>query len=118
MTRTVLSDFVKWNIFIDNYSVNSFFTVLLPDNISKNEILKQNNVRTKYFYPDNYCGDYHHGSKKEYMLSIVYCYIYYDLGLFFGNKVVSFFRSNINFISEYLAVGVPSGQRVHEIREG
>lgn len=116
-TRVILTDYIKWNIFVDNYSIDNHITILLPDNISKNIILSRNGVKTWHIYPDNYSNDYHSGWGEKIRTSI-YSFMRVDNAIVYGEKIVRFFSYHRNNVKKYVRVGVLPSQRIHELREG
>ena len=117
-TRIILTDYVKWNIFVESYLINKNLTILLPENISKNIILKQNNVKTLFIYPDNSSGDYHTGWDEKRRVSMIFSFMNSDCAVVFGNKIVRYFSFHRNNIKNYIVTGVLAGQKIHELREG
>lgn len=119
VTRTILSDYVKWNIFCECYSLKKHISILLEDTISKNYILKMNGIDTWYIYPDNYSIDYHTGWDENDPVnfhSIVF--MTYDHAVVFGEKTKRYLASQRNTIRTFHCTGVLSSQKVKETREG
>ena len=117
-TRVILTDFVRWNIFVDSYRVDNHVTILLPENISKNIILKQNSVKTWFIYPDNSSGDYHTGWDEKVQISMIFSFMNSDYAIVFGDKIVRYFNYHKNNIGNYITIGVLAAQTVRELREG
>ena len=118
VTAIILSDYVKWNIFLENYSINNHVTVLLPDNASKNIILSANDQKTWFVYPDNTATDYHTGLDENQSTSIVFSFINSDYAVVYGNKIKRYFTYNRNDVKNYITLGVMAAQTVRELREG
>jgi len=117
VTRAIFSDYVKWNIFFDIYSLKNHFTILTPDTISKNIIMEQNHCSTWYLWPDCYAG--YHSSLEETKKSAVFTsMLKYDNGIFYGEKIARYFKYNKNNISRYHTIGILSSQRICELKEG
>ncbi|SDF57957.1 polysaccharide biosynthesis PFTS motif protein [Methanolobus vulcani] len=117
-TRIILVDYIKWNMFLDSYSIEKHITVLLPDNISKTLLLEKKGVKTFYIYPDNYAGDYHIAQDDSLPNSVFYIFMHVNHAIIFGNKVERFFNVNRNSINHYHKVGVLASQKVRELKEG
>ena len=117
-TRVILTDYVKWNIFADSYVVDNHVTILLPGNISKNIILKQNGVNTWFIYPENSSGDYHTGWDEKVRISMIFSFMNSDYAIVFGDKIVRYLSCHKNNIGKYIITGVFAGQTVRELREG
>lgn len=117
-TRTILADYVRWNIVMDSIEIKNHVTILHPERISKNLILRGNNCKTWYIYPDNYTGDYHTGYNEKIPMSTEYLFNTADIAIVYGNKVMRFFSYNRNSHGKIIPVGVLSAQRIHEYRDG
>lgn len=115
-TRVIFTDYIKWNVFVDNYSIDNHFTILLPDNISKNIILSRNGIKTWHVYPDNYSNDYHSGWNEKIRTSI-YSFMSVDNAVVYGEKIVRFFNYHRNNVKKYISIGVLPSQRIYELRK-
>lgn len=117
-TRVILSDYIIWNIFIDNHSIDNHIAILLPDNISKNVILSSNNIKTGLIYPDNSATDYHTGQDEKQQTSIIFSFMNSDYAVIYGNKIKRFLIYNRNNVKNYITLGVLAAQIVRELKEG
>ena len=101
-TRIILTDYIKWNIFVECYSISTHISILLPDNISKNLILSSNNIKTWYIYPDNsgddYCSEWWINKQPT---SVLFSFIA-SLSLLY-NSGAKFILSLISFVAPFLA---------------
>lgn len=114
----ILSDYIKWNIFTDNYNVTNYVKRGTPDNISKIHILSQSNTKTWFIFPNNFARDVH-TDWDEQMKNITFLsFIYYDNAAVYGNLVMRHFQKQRNFIKKYYKVGVMPSQIVCELQEG
>lgn len=118
VTRNILADYIKWNVFVDCYSIKNYITLLLPDNISKNLVLSSNSIKTWYILPDNYAADYHTGWDEAQHATILFYFMNYDYAILYGDKIKRYLNYNKNNIKNYVTVGVLSSQRVHELQDG
>lgn len=116
--RVILSDYIIWSIFVNNYSIKNHIVILLPDNISKNDILSSNNIKTWFIYPDNSATDYHTGQDENQQTSIIYSFMNSDYAIVYGNKIKRYFTYNRNNIKKYITLGVLPAQIVRELKEG
>lgn len=116
-TRIILTDFIKWNLFSDCYSIKNSITVLLPDNVSKNLILEKEGVNTWHIYPDNYGWDYHTGWDENIPISS-YAFMRVNNAVVYGGKMKRYFGYNRNKVKTYHEIGVLTSQWVREIKEG
>lgn len=116
--RVILSDYIIWNIFVHNYSIDNHIVILLPDNISKNAILSSNNINTWFIYPDNSATDYHTGDDENQPSSIIFSFMNSDNAVVYGNKIKRFLIYNRNNIKNYATLGVMAAQIVRELKEG
>ena len=111
----ILSDYIKWNIFLDSYRIENYVKRMLPDNISKIHILSQYNVKSWFVLPDH-AGDYY-GRDEKAMIHPIFSFMYYDYGVFYGSKVRRLFQSQKNFIKECITNGILYSQIVCELQE-
>jgi len=117
VTRTIFSDYIKWNIFFDIYALKNHFTMLLPDTISKNLIMEKNHCVTWFLWPDCYAG-YHLPFEETKKTAIFTSLMKYDNGIFYGEKIARYFKYNKNDISKYHTIGILSSQRIRELKDG
>jgi len=94
--RKIFTDIIKWSIFFDNYTINNYITVLLPDTISKSLLLSKNRCRTWFIYPDNSAADYVSGYDETIPIATIHAFMRYDFAVVFGNKVKRYFSNNRN----------------------
>lgn len=116
--RMILSDYILWNIFADNYKINNYSRRMLPDNLSKIHVLSQHGINTWLIFPDQTSLDLHlnwEGSKKNQTL---FSFMYYDNVILYGNIVERFFKKHRNFIKRYIRNGIFLSQIVRELQEG
>ncbi len=113
--KSILSNYILWNIFVDNYKINNYVKRLLPDNQSKLHILSQSGVKTWFVFPDNTSHDSHldwDHSKKNVVL---YSFMNFDNAIIHGDIHERFFKKHRNFIKNYIKTGVLFSQTAKEI---
>lgn len=114
----ILSDYIIWNIFTDNYLINNYARRMLPDNISKIHILSQNNIKTWFIFPDNSSTAFHLDWNESKKNQTLHSFMYYDNAIIYGNIVERYFKIHRNFIKKYIKNGVFFSQIVYKLREG
>jgi len=113
----ILSDYVKWEIFADNYKIKNYVRKMLQDNISKIYILSQHGTKSWFIYSDSQAGDYYSGWDEKIRVYPIHSFMYYDYGVTYGDKVRRFLQNQRNFIKEYITTGVLFCQIVREVQE-
>lgn len=113
----ILSDYIIWHIFTDNYIINNYVRRMLPDNISKIHILSQKGIKTWFIFPDNTSIDYHLDWDQSKKNQTLFCFMYYDNAIIYGNQVERFLQKHTNFIKKYIKNGVIFSQIVRELQE-
>jgi polysaccharide biosynthesis PFTS motif protein len=117
-TRSNLTDYIKWNLLVDKYQIKHHISILNADNVSKSIILSENHVKTWLIYPDNHSLTVHLKEKKEIPMDWDISYILSDNVVVDGNKMLRYFMSHPNKVSNYHVLGILPSQRVFEIRSG
>lgn len=118
INRKILSDYIKWNIFVDNYKIYNHIKKLLPDNISKVHILSQNNVKTWLVFPDNSSNDYHLDWDETKENQTLFSFMHYDNLVVHGKIIERFFKKHKNKIKNYIKTGVLYSQIIIELQNG
>lgn len=116
VNRMILSDYIKWSIFTDNYDIKNYVKNLLPDNISKTHILSQANIKTWLCYSDCTSIDFHIDWDEKKKNQTLFSFIYYDALVAYGNIIERYFKKHRNFIKEYVKVGIFHSQIICEIK--
>ena len=116
--RRILQDYILWNMFIENYKIDSYARRMLPDNISKIHILRKSGVKTWFIFPDNTSIDYHLDWDKLTRNQTLFSFMYYDSAIVYGNQVESFFKKHRNFIKKYIKNGIFFSQIIRELQQG
>lgn len=116
--RRILQDYILWNIFIENYKIDSYLKRMLPDNISKINIFGKNGVKTWLIFPDNTSYNYHLDWDKLTKNQTLFSFMYYDSAIVYGNQVESFFKKHRNFIKKYIRNGIFFSQIVRDLQQG
>jgi polysaccharide biosynthesis PFTS motif protein len=116
--KTILLDYIIWNIFTDNYIIENYMKRLLPDTASKIHILSQSSIKTWLIFPDNTSIDYYLDWDEKKQNQTLFSFMYYDYAVMYGNITVKFFKKHRNFIKEYIANGVLFSQIAQEIKKG
>jgi polysaccharide biosynthesis PFTS motif protein len=114
----ILQDYILWNMFAENYSIDSYVRKMLPDNISKTHILGKNGVKTWYIFPDNTSIDYHLDWDRSKRNQTLYSFMHYDNAIVYGNLVEVFFKKHRNFIKKYIKNGIFFSQIVKDLQRG
>ncbi len=115
---TILYEYVLWNIFADTYQLEHYICRLLPDNISKLQILSQHGTKTWFVYPDNTTTEYHISWGKNKRIQTLFTFLHYDYAIIYGEAVERYFKTHRNFIKKYFKVGVLLSQLIREIENG
>jgi len=118
VTRTILTNYIKWTIFIDSYLIRNYVAILNPDDISKTHILSQNHVKTWLVYPDNSAADHHTGWDETIRATTTFSFMNYDCAVIYGDKIRRYFQNHRNNIREYIVIGVLPSQIVCELQKG
>lgn len=116
--RMILTDYIKWNFFNDNFRIQNYVKRLLPDNISHIHVLRQNYVSTWFVFLDNTSHDYHLGWSHDKKNITLFSFMYYDVAVIYGNIIERFFRKHRNFINEYVKIGVLYSQIIRQLDDG
>jgi len=116
--KTILLDYIIWNIFIDNYIIENYTKRLLPDTASKVHILSQSGIKTWLIFPDNTSLDHYLGWDEKKQNQTLFSFMYYDYAVMYGGITTRFFEKHRNFIKQYISNGVLFAQIVQEIRNG
>lgn len=116
--RMILSDYILWNIFADNYKINNYARRMLPDNLSKLHILSQCGIETWFIFPDNSSTAFHLDWNESKKNQTLHSFMYYDNAIIYGNIVERYFKIHRNFIKRYIKNGVFFSQIVYKLREG
>lgn len=117
-SRKILTDYLRWHLFFDLYSLDKHVTVLLPENISKNLIFSEYLCKTIFIHPDNYVAHYHTGWNEDVRTATVHVFMNPDYAVIFGDIVRRYFSYHPNSVKEYLKLGVLASQRVQAIKTG
>jgi polysaccharide biosynthesis PFTS motif protein len=116
-TRLILSDYLRWNLLMDDIELRNHITTLQPDRTSKNLILAQHGCKTWFIYPDNSSADAHTGWN-EHILVSPFAFIMADTAVVYNDKIRRLLEYHRNNFREYVVVGMLPAQRVREIRDG
>jgi len=116
--KTILLDYIIWNIFTDNYKIDNYLKRMLPDFASKTHILSQSNVKTWLVFPDNSSHDYFLDWDQTKKNQIEFTFMYYDYGVIYGEITKRFFEKHRNYIKNYIKNGVLFSQIIRELRTG
>ncbi len=116
--RSILLNYMAWNIFLENYGIRNYVRRLLPDNIAKTHILSQHGVKTWFVFPDNTTYDYHLAWPPEKQNQTLFTFMHFDNAVLHGDAVERWFRKHRNFIKNYEKVGVMFSQVAKEIEGG
>ena len=114
----IMADYVLWNVFTDGYKIKNYVRRLLPDDVSRLRILKENGAKTWWYFPDNYCVDYHTDWKEGGRIVPVLTFIDYDYVVVYGDKLKRFLQGHRNPVGEYIKNGVLFSQIIREIPSG
>ena len=118
INRKILSDYIKWNIFTDNYKIDNYIKRLLPDNVSKTHILSQKKVKTWLVFPDNTSIDYHLDWDETKKNQTHFSFMHYDNLIIYGKITDRPFKKHRNEIKNYIKIGVLYSQTIIELQSG
>jgi len=114
----ILLDYLIWNIFTDNYQIDNYVKIQLPDSLSRIQILSRNNAKTWYIFPDNTSHDHYLDWDTNLKNQTLFSFIDYDNIVVYGDTVEKFFRKHRNNPHRYIKSGVLYSQIVRELEEG
>ncbi len=117
-TLLILSEYIKWNIFVDNYKIDNYVRILNPDPISRTHILSQYNIKTWFIYPDNSSSDYRLDWDETKKNHTFHSFMSYDNMVIYGDIMERFLKKHRNNVKKYIKVGVLYSQTVRELQEG
>lgn len=118
VSRKILSDYIKWNIFADNYIIKNYIKKLIPDNISKTHILSQYDIKTWLVNPDSSSNEHHLDWSDTKKNQTIFSFMYYDNMVTHGNVTERFYKKYRNNIKNYIQTGVLYSQVVCELEKG
>lgn len=114
-TCKIMSDYIIWNIFTDNYSIKNYVRRLIPDPIQKIEILRKNGVKTWLYYPDASTIDHSEWEKNPEPL---FDFMDYEYVVVYGDRTKRFVQSYENNVKTIIKNGILYSQLSVELEQG
>ncbi|MBU1165646.1 polysaccharide biosynthesis PFTS motif protein [Candidatus Micrarchaeota archaeon] len=113
------SDFILWNIVCDRFEIRNYARWYQLENQSKIAVLRENNTKTWYIYPDcSSPAEYDPNFDTNIKSDPYFTMMHYDYGVFYGERLYNNLKNQRNFFDKYVFTGISFSQIDHEIMTG